>query len=398
MKNYAFTLIEILVSMTIFMSILALVGNVFYRTNKVTRQSLSVLELFQRAEGVNRLLVADFEYIMQTCALHIDTDEDIKTITFMSSMLHDPVKDGDGHSFEKKRHHAAQWIRWHWDNTTGTIKRARSRPTDWSFSQDLRRDQLSRELHKNNVKPTPQQHYVYFEGDSKIAEASDFRNPRRTKHQVCEGSVMPAYGSPDYYNDIDMRFRHEYSNYYLATLPLVGDNTAKVSNGVYAVRNPDGLSYNKDKAYLVGADNNTHYPSQLADVTIRIEMFSVELLKRDAVTAITVADDDDTISDDDDSIDISGLNLNVRSDPQYAKRPQFANIAYLLHDVPGDVYADNSNEFLIDALRNQVLADSSLDDVDVNVQTGKRRQALYDLIEENGYNAVVVFRSIKMPL
>ena len=406
MNKHAFTLIEILVSMTIFMSVMALMGNVFYRTNKVTRQSLSVLEMFQRSEGVNRLITSDFEYLLSTCAIHIDTDQDLKTITFMSSTVHNPNQDS-GYSgasskftYDVNRDNGLTWVRWEWDNTTGVVKRGTSRRTTMIPTQLLTVNDISRgQLQENNRRPTPQQHYIYFEGDPNTAITNTFNNPRKTRHQLSEEVVeIVANNTFSQNGDIDLRFRNEFQNYYLCTLAVIGDNNGKISPDVYAVRNPDGVSYNKDKANLVGADNNDHYPTQLSEITNKIELFYIELLKRDAATRISVSDEDDTLGDGSNSIDISGVDISGRYAQHIEKRPGYANVSYLLHDIPYDTLGENSNDPLITELRDRVLNDATLSDPDTAIDIANRRQALIDLIEDFGYSAIIVFRSIRLPL
>ncbi len=397
MNNRGFTLIEILVAMTIFMTMMGLIGNVFYRTNKITRKSLSVLEMFQRAEGVNRLISADFEYLLSTCAMQIDTDQDLKQITFMSSLVHDPDKDGSFYTFENDRNTGLTWIRWEWDNTNGIVRRASSRKSLHRTTQQLDRGNISRgRLHYNNVLPTAQQHFVYFDGDSKSSIGTGMTNSRKSRHHIYKEVIEVAANNTMWYTDF--RFRNEYQNYYLGTLAIVGDNTAKISPDVYAVRNPDGLTFNKDKANLVGAANNDEYPTQLADVTVNIEFFNIELLKQDASTAITNADDDDTIDDGHASIDISGVELSGRFTGQHSKRPAFANVSYLLHDLPLDILGENSDDPLIVELRQRVMNDTTLNDSDPLVELNNQREALLNLIEEFGFNAIIVYRSARLPL
>ena len=394
MKSNAFTLIEILITLAIFLTLMGMIGNVFFRSSRVTDQSLAVLELYQKAEGINKFLEEDFGSLQPTCAIHIDEED--ATVTFMRSALRQPEQDGDFFTMEHWRGHDLEWVRWQWDYQRGSVSRGQTRAdTDSKVQHIVQRDISSNRVHENNRKAMPQQRYIYFEGRGPIRSGTTFDGGIKAKQQVFRRLLSVAGNQPSS-GHADIRFRNEHAYEHVRTLGVCGDDT--VIADIYAVRNPDGKTYNKDRANLLGDADD--YPNQVAPLASEIEFFYIQLTKRDGLTEITIADDDDTLDDNSSSnptIDINGIELSTRDNGQLRKRPAFANVVYLLHDMPHDLPGVTSDN-LLQELRDQVLADTSLGSSDIFTDAQNRRQALYELIEQNGFNALIISKSIRLPL
>ncbi len=396
MKRSGFTLIEIMISLAIFLTLMGMIGNVFFRTSRITNQSLAMLELFQKAESINKHLEYDFLSLQQTCALHYD--ETNRALTFMAAKPHDPAQDGDFFTQEKWHGNDLEWIRWRWNPTTGVVDRGNSRTSTIKKVQLIvNRDISSRKIHENNRRAIPQRDYLYFVGRGNVYTGTTFNGPYASKQQIFENFTAVSANQPGS-GHADIRFRLEDAFENVRTLGVLGD--ADPVDNVYAVRNPDGRTYNKDYANLIGDSDDKYYPNQIAPLSEDTEFFHIELLKRDGITPIASADDDDTINDNGASnptIDIKGIELNMRNPAnQLAKRPAFVNIYYLLHDMPNDIPGVTTDN-LLQELRDQVIADSSLTHSDIVVDLNNRRQALYGLIEFNGFNALIISKSIKLP-
>ena len=183
MKRQAFTLIEILITLAIFLTLMGMIGNVFFRSSRVTEQSLAVLELYQKAEGINKFLEQDFGSLQQTCALHID--EVNNSLTFMRSALRQPEQDGDFFTMERWRGHDLEWVRWQWDSQAGMVSRGETRADlDSKVQHIVQRDISNNRVHENNRKAIPQQHYIYFEGRGAMHNGTNFDGPIKSKQQI----------------------------------------------------------------------------------------------------------------------------------------------------------------------------------------------------------------------
>ena len=395
MRKDGFTLIEILITLAIFLTLMGMIGNVFFRSSRVTDQSLAVLELYQKAEGINKFLEQDFGALQQTCALHVDPANN--TLTFMRSALRRPEQDGDNFTMEFWRGHDLEWVRWSWDHAVGSVHRGQTRAdTDPNVQHIVNRDISANRVHENNRKAMPQQHYIYFEGRGTVETGTSFTGGIKTRQQVFR-RLLAVSGNQSGSGQADIRFRNEQAHENIRSLGVCGDDTPLAN--VYAVRNPDGKTFNKDRANLLGDSADQYYPNQVAPLANEIEYFYIELTKRDGVTQLSTADDDDTLDDNgssDPTIDISGIELSNRDNGQLRKRPAFANIIYLLHDMPHDIPGVNADS-LLQELRDQVQGNASLNSSNAFVDAQNRRQELYNLIEQNGFNALIISKSIRLP-
>ena len=206
-------------------------------------------------------------------------------------------------------------------------------------------------------------------------------------------------------------FEAKHYLHYLHSYSVVG-NRFPLSDETYAVRNPDGISYNKDRLNLLGAEDETTasdpqiiFPSQLVPLNQinNVECVCLSFHLSDGSMPM----DADTLNDSTATIDIKGTGPQLdKSSPDIIKnRPDYSLFSFLMHDIPvdaldiDDIDQDPSTDFLIKAIRNHIHKKSGnpmsygtyIDEMKA------RQQAMLSIIEEQGYIAQIFNCSVAMP-
>ncbi len=409
-REDAFTIIELLVAATIFVSLLGLVTVAFGRISNGGKKGLQVLELHTRADAILRTMNEDLRKIPNIAALHLKpaTATEAGSFTFMN-MVNDthpsvtnrgetlpdynPFARGHGQHY---RLTDMIWIRWEW--TPGIFKRGRSRinPNEDTNSQwgsgSIRRPATAtndyiyevlldgsypRGIQGNGIPPQVQRHFDFFEGSGSIntinattgesaAKAGDklavykvvggnFVNQGRQWHsELFDQNAAPWRIRNEQFQGGD--WRHQYTT-------LECGNQDKLSDAnAYAVRNLDGKTVNKDRLNLLGADDTDVngkllYPSQMKIAFHGMQYLDLELVRRNG-RVVTEGDDTNRLGDSA-SLDISGIEPD--SADGIGNRPSHVRVSFLLHSIPAkerdelDVDADgNSDELLMVAVADLV--------------------------------------------
>jgi type II secretory pathway component PulJ len=384
------TLIELLIAMGILFMLIAMMATIYTRSSNVAISSLALLQLYHKQEAINRMLERDLEAVLPHAALILEPG---RSLTTMAARRRDPTQDGHYFTLEPWRGRDLEWVRYEWDASSGVLTRGGSRPPeDWN-AQDIDNSwQLRNAIDTMGIHPTAQRSARYLLGAGTLGTGPGIQvapGGRQTIHDGLDGAGGSNGG-------IDHRFAGADAREQLRVHAMLGD--VRPVAGVHAVVNPDGQSVNKDWANLVGSsDLAAPYPTQLAPLAERVELFEITLRKRDG-SRISAIDDADTLEDGATSIDLRGLRLDHRQDADLDLRPAVAVVRYLLHDVPPkDVGSDGSTP-LIEELRAQVLADPELADPDPVIAGERRRRALRDAIIRWKRHAILVTKSVRLPL
>ncbi len=415
----AFTIVELMVATTLFVSLMGLVTVAFARLSNASEKALQILNLHTRADTIQRQLERDFRAMLPVAAVHLQTEDKPYTITFMRQVtdLHpgvfrkDALKPGtnpfESRFFTKHRMCDTVWIRYRWGD--GSLDRGLSRVneltlyrlgnngTDWHANTEeyLWTPKFSTRpstgVHANAITPMVQQHYDFFEGKGNIntvgsdgdciAAATEkvaiYQNARnRLFLGKKTGWGVPAV--PQVWENAPFDYRHLYTtictgNEIQLSDPDVADDNMPDDgqNDAYAVRNADGNSVNKDRLNLVGAtdtftdsDGEEHqlYPSQMMPLFDGVEYMQLELIGRDG-EVLESGDETDRLSDGNKSLDFSGLH--PATGDGYENRPIGVRVSFLLHAISNEIkdeedFNDNGDtqELLSAAIRDKVLNDS----------------------------------------
>ena len=380
-----FTLLEILVASTIFVSLMGVVTFSFHRISNGGNKGIQVLELHTKADAILRFMETDVRNSPNIAALHLRpaTSTEPGTFTFMKQVNdthpyythlgktvpdHNPFEAVSGQSF---RLTDLIWVRWQWKD--GSFKRGQSRINQrkddgrqWaSGSNDglkryssasmrwIRYADVDRGyplcIQTNCIPPRYQRHYDYFVGTGPIQPI----DPSTGESKAGPGEKIQIYktvGGAWRYSDgfhLSQLFDWENSPWriknqqwqggdlrHLYTTLECGNQDSLSDTNAYAVRNEDGKSINKDRLNLVGAkdvdDNgNILYPSQIYELFDCMEYVKIELVKRNG--AVLTESDDTNRLNDPYSLDISGVD--PLSGEGLDKRPTHVRISYLLHNV-----------------------------------------------------------------
>ena len=385
-----FTLIEVLVASTLFVSLMGVAAFSFQRMSAGARYAESIIALHKKSDDILRLMTADLRLLQPSCAVHFQQTTAPYSITFAIPTTNQTQKlqhDGQTESgisavgYDEEQRADIIWARWEWGDSD--IKRGVSRSRHKGAHIRRYIDDTEEALRSvallpagtqqsgmqiNGRAPVPHQHFVNFwgNGNFKIAAADGSVN-------AASGDQIKVYThiSSSQFNDKDCvyfesinapwRVHNDYSHWY--TSYLVG-NTGDLSAEAYAVCNADGKTFNKDKINLMGtpdvdADGNYYYPSQVFRLFHGVEYMWLDLYKIDG-SKIAVGDEDDTLNDGATSIDISGIDT-AGYGSNLSKRPVLIDISFLLHSLnesePDEADFDEDGvitESLTQAVRDRV--------------------------------------------
>lgn len=397
-QRRAFTLIEILVATALFVSLMALSAVSFQRISQGSDKALQVLDLHSKADILLRYLESDLRNMPQTTALHLQSQAEPYTLTFMR-----PVDDTNPNYFhlgdtenstnyfedEPPRLTDLIWVRWKWES--GSLSRGQSRinysqgdigtGSNAQYNVVIKRNlhvmdlesRLTTGIQRNAISPTPQQHYDFFEGvggslHTIAADGSLDAGPaeKAAVYRVVSSSDFTGSGwniSCTLVETSDAPWRSGDYRHLYTTLEI--GNSNKIPDA-YAVRNLDGKSLNKDRLNLLGCketdgNGNYIYPNQVRFLFSGVEYLNIELIGRDG-RVIDSSVETDRLNDGSDSIDISGVDM--ASGYGYDKRPTHVRLSYLLHavdlkerddlDIDGDGI---DTESLAEAIRDVVASE-----------------------------------------
>ncbi len=405
-QRSAFTLIELMVAIAIFMTLMAIATSFFQSMSASMSRTVRVLELHRRANSIVNYITHDVRNWQQTTAFQLkDNGTDPLSLTFMVATTdQDRVRFHSGHDrygstagarldFEAKlpRYVDYAWVRYEFDNgdfNRGDSRRSHSKKDAktplvhnqrWQkYVGNTSRAQttvvdleymIPKGIQNNAISPTPQKEFVFFEGTGApaavSADGSCLAQPseRVRVYQTIDTGNFTGEESAYFHSlSAPWRVNHDYKHLY--TTLEVGNTTA-MSNECYAVRNPDGKSINKDKINLLGADDldsdgNPIYPSQVRTIFEGAEYASLELIRKDGST-ISSTNEDNTLGDGSASVDISGID--PVSGANTVKRPSLLRISYLLHDIEPHIIDEedldndgDTDESFVQAIRDVVAA------------------------------------------
>lgn len=379
-RNNAFTLVELLVAMALFVSLMALVSTSFQRLSSGGERALQVLELHRKADAVMRFLEDDVRNLQQMCAVHAQVKTEPYTLTFMrpagdsfDNFFHrgQTVSSKSAFSEQPPRLTDMMWVRWSWTN--GAFSRGQSRnnsnagndseqwesstylPNTKHYIKDVEVDlTIPKGIQNNAITPTPQRHYDYFEGmgasiypiDSNGNCAAGPGQKVAVYETVqCAYQNSGSYQIAEFFDYVDSPWRLGDYRHLYTTIDC--GNQTQISDA-YAVRNPNGLTVNKDKLNLLGneatdADGDKIYPSQMRFLFDGVEYLTLELFKRDGSSYTSVTDESDRLGDGTSSIDISGVDPLTGEGAD--KRPVSLRISFLLHKIELDIRDDDDFDF-----------------------------------------------------
>ena len=421
-----FTLVEILVSTTLFVSLMALVSISFQRLSAGSEKSLQVLELTAKADAILRYMESDIRNIPNTTPIHLQTNSKPFTLTFMAPVndthpryFHRGNTENSANFFEKRslRNTDLIWVRWEWGD--GLCSRGQSRidglhlsaesyihsETNVKTGATLKTLDLVSSpgsgIQRNGINPTPQRHYEFFEGtgaginqvssDGSVLAApaekiAVYRIVNNSQFSSSSSTVIDTDDAPWRSGD----YRHLYTTVEVGNDSLIPD--------AYAVRNQDGKTLNKDRLNLLGSDakdgdGNYIYPSQMRLLYDGMEYTEIQLIGRNG-TIIDALSESDRLKDGGNSIDISGVDRCLGIG--YGNRPTHMRISYLLHsvdvkerdelDYDGD---DDYDESLATAIRDVVDSEGLSTRLE-KVHSYRKHAA------RQGFSSILINQSVKM--
>ena len=236
-------------------------------------------------------------------------------------------------------------------------------------------------MHRNGIPPTPQIKFVHFYGNGTFkpvaADGSVNSNPgdqiriyKKVKYSDFNGNnclLFDRINSP-------WRTTNDYSHWY-TTLKVGNDEV--LSDEAFAVCNADGKSFNKDRLYLEGSDDNDgkgnyFYPDRTQILFSGLEYMTMIPTKRDG-TPLTVADEDDTLNDGAATIDINGIATDA-SGKGIEKRPIIMRVSFLIHSI--DQSALDESDYDADGDTSEYLVQAVRDIVDQELPSGTRQEKI----------------------
>ena len=429
---HGFTLIEILIATTIFVTLIGIVASITANLASLSRTSLSVIEMHREAHIIAGALFKNYENSHITTAISLDFSKqnEIAT-TFMTNTHAEMDSGGNSHStlVANPTFSDFVWNRFEFDFVKGQVRYGESRnPGSQRGVSTIREGTMHKtsSLHSGGISSmhrvaTPQREFRFFEGTGAVIEANgdwvwdDDKNisasGKRRMYQHC------AFETSGGDNGTDPRFTiDEKPHFFLYTHGMVG-NRILLSEEAYAVRNQDGISYNKDRLNLIGSDDTTThaddaekvilYESQMRPLTLRdnVECGMLRYVRADGLDP----NDDDTMSDANASLDVVGLNAQSQDAAkilsEYQNRPRFIECSFVLHNIThdigdyDDIDGDPTTIYLTEAIRNQV---HNIDGVPLNyanykTQVKARQEAFIKLVEDAGFSAHAFQFAKKLP-
>ena len=417
-KPNGFTLVELLIAVSIFMILMGITAKLLATLSDLGKKSIAVVEMHQQAFEIINVFTNDMRNMHLTTAFSLSfEDQDIPQSTFMTNQKKEQGKGGGSYGpysvAPDKTNTDFMWVRWECDLMNGNLKRGRTRPspstttlakTDYDslHSTDNR---STKGISQYQRFATPQTEMVYFEGkgSSKIgstvwtwnADSGIKASEKRRMYQLCQFQTSDGGKR----SDRAMRFNKHYK-YFIFTHSVVG-NRRLLSEECYAVKNADGMTYNKDRLNLIGAPDETDnpssqtvlYPNQIAPLNLHPN-FECTLISYHLADGTPPADDD-TLSDANASLDVKGTGPQLRASSSAIinNRPDYVLLSFLSHNVPNDdpdiddIDNDPSTVHFIDAVRNKVHVQdgTALTRVNYLLEMRKRQEAMSQLIKDNGY-------------
>ena len=427
-RRLAFTLVELLVAVTIFLMIMAMVGSVYTRCVSVSKKSLAILDLHQRANAYTSYFDSDFSAFVAVSAMNIDVSDDNSDETIANIVFMRAAEGGYNRRYPDSatlaRTADSQWVCWHWDHKQGRIYRAESRAVggSWTDKFDLKGalSEGGQPLSRYGIIPTGQRYYKNFIGDAAGIQSSPtnvsaekvgiFHNHNRNdKHPQKALMISKLDDNSDArVNGWNLGWRMPYFDF-IYSAPGI-DNKKNIreryffgSNGPlangFAVANQDGRTYNKDFVNMLGdslgAAGSLKFPQDLKTGTTVSYKHQMKLVgeRVEFVTFTPVCRNGSEPVDADVALAgtaINGIALDARE--VNANMPEFLHIQFVLHNLTGD-FLDNEDldgdgdfdESLVQACRDQtiktVTAGSYKEKMD------DRRQEFIRLVREQDFFA-----------
>ncbi|MFW5828887.1 MAG: type II secretion system protein [Planctomycetota bacterium] len=405
----AFTLIEILVAMAIFMSLMLIGSMAFSRFGTVGEDALTAIALHGRAEALMRVLDEHVATAPASTALWLDNNEEagdpvgrlVSMYTFkmqedMEFAIEQDVRNRTGiEPWGDLLHHDLAWSLFEW-RRDGHLRHAVSRtpmkPGDVDSFEDWAKWQkrVPANMPLSHMRPTPQRDIVHLVG--RVSGTPQRVGPLYLAvEQTVRDTSMPlsGFGDPQVYLDRGWPL-------YMHRIGWFGNKTP--IDGSFGVINPDERSYNRDWMNLIGLGlDHEHYPDQRRIAFSGLECF--ELRPLDASGDLITAEDD-SLGDGSGggSLDWRGLPPGgTDTGARVVARPAALHMRCLLHNVPDATIDDqdadgdgDTDEPLSDALRERVWNDPGLGTI------AERRRAFAELLYDNGHMSLLVDHRIPL--
>ncbi|MFW5830413.1 MAG: PulJ/GspJ family protein [Planctomycetota bacterium] len=375
----AFTLVEILVAMAIFVALMLITTMAHSGLGRAADQAHQTLDIHARAAAFTAFMNDTLGRSARFAAIHRDQVGDVHRLSFMQSehadttgmssriLRYDVYRD----LYETTDSNAKYfddsdlfWAQLRWERT-GRIWLAQSRrPHWWHDRLEGMGDSRAKKRNTSHLVPTVQRAAANLIGGSGSPPASPgARLPLLREVAVPRDLFDPAdWPRPAF----DTAVRGD-----VDPIP-----------GTYAVVNPDARSVNQDWANLVGGDDDPDYPDQAILQFTDVVLFEVVLQDR---RGVTLTGEDNTLQDGNASRDWLGASP-IGSEAPPATAPARARYAAVIHDVPMDVLDldDEDGDSVVDEPWTQALA-QRLDADSTFASDDERRAAFRQRLSERGY-------------
>ncbi|NRA37067.1 MAG: prepilin-type N-terminal cleavage/methylation domain-containing protein, partial [Planctomycetes bacterium] len=333
--NIGFTLIELLISVTLFMLLIGITAKILSTLNKMGAKAVTIVEMHQQAGEILNVFTNDMRNMHLTTAYSMSfSDPLVPQTTFMSNQKREQGKASGSYGpyslSADKTNTDFIWVRWEMDHLNGTLKRGRSRPPATSYiiaSSAETNIHVTTQTSDKGISQyqrfaTPQTQMLYFEGGAKLWDdnvawtwnadggtasvAGSLPGDKRRLFHNC--AFEDSTGN---YNYPDPKFISIQNYKFLIYNKSVIGNSSPLSDECYAVKNADGLSYNKDRINLIGSLDKTTpsdpdkavelYPNQITRLCDNIDCVNISYHLANENEPVS----DDTLNDVD-SIDVNG--------------------------------------------------------------------------------------------
>lgn len=392
--NYGFTLIEILIAMTISMLLISIAAYAQINMNEATRRSTASASLHLQSSALIKKIREDFGGMQPHCAVHFHVSGTSATtlqtdLTFMRGVPWEMDASGavgnvstvkpPPYTVSAKQarqwFHELVWVRWQFDENNG-LRRAISPKigsTVTSSNTSGKGDSpsffngkaaglnLANTANRNGRAVIPQRQYKYFDNQG------DSNNPTTAMPSAqCyafiydwDGNSTSHFGmrvgnwfnNAPYKDALFMYNNAEGKHYFLGnTTPI---NNAYAAALPYPNRPNEHqagypILYNRNKIDLLGIpgdEKNSSYPSLLAPVSSAVEMFSMKIELKDGTLLQQSAS---TINESLDGVRMTpeyykpgtttGLRSTSDGERSYiqGKRPKFLRVTFVIHNMPVD--------------------------------------------------------------
>ena len=422
LQQTGFTLIELLIAVTIFMMLIGVSAKLLTTLNSMGGKAISIAEMHQQANEFMKVFNIDMRNMHISTAMSQSFEDPLfQHTTFMMNQKKEQGKAGGSYGpysmVADLTNYDFMWVRWELDQMNGMINRGRTAGGGFRISS-TREDSLDnsnnnstnglRNFHKFSK---PQTEYLYFEGKGAAkssstayawdSDASVGAGERRIMHQHYNFANNVDSGM----SDLPLRWE-KYYKYNIYNQAAIG-NHRLLSADCFAVKNADGISYNKDRLFLLGAPDETPngtilYENQIRPLGLKanIECSLISYHFADE----SQPSDDDTMTDGATTIDIRGTGPQLRngSDIIINNRPDYAVLSFILHDIPNDhpdlddIDNDSSTSFFIDALRNKIHVKdgTTLTYSNYLTEMKDRQDKMLQLIDQYGYIGQLFHNSV----